>query len=171
MKKYLSLVCVILCLSLCGSAHGDFDLREAIGESAWKESGLEKLTKEERKVLESSVAKLLGKQEAILRTEAEALPQGEDRFGLETVKSRVQQLFQSQGPERIESRLTGPFKGWNGRTQFRLENGQVWRQSQADTFVVKEMDRPEVVIRRGRFGGYLLQVKGYNSSVKVERVK
>ena len=38
-----------------------------------------------------------------------------------------------QAPEVIQSRIAGPFTGYNGRTIFTLENGQRWAQSQRET--------------------------------------
>jgi len=78
---------------------------------------------------------------------------------------------QSKAPEAIESRIIGEFTGWGSGTRFRLENGQVWRQTDSDSFVVRKRENPRVFIRRGLFGGYLLKIEGYNSSCKVERVE
>jgi len=149
---------------------GAFDIRKEIGNKAFKESGLEKLTDEELATLNAAVAKLMGIQEQVIRSEAE-LPQGEDRFGLETIERRVKAIFQSQAPDRIESRFVGEFSGWRGNTVFKLENGQVWRQTDNDTFVVKKQTNPPVVIRRGMLGSYMLKIEGFNSSCKVERVE
>lgn len=173
------------------------DLRETLGDETFRESGLEKLSPSELAHLSEAVAELLGdtaekvrvsvKEEVRdevkdeVRTEVEEevrqqvaeemqIPQGDDRFGLETVKDRVAKLFQGDAPKVIESRIPGDFKGWRGKTVFRLENGQVWRQTNPDTFVVHVRD-PKVTIRRGMFGSYLLKIDGYNSSVKVERIK
>ncbi|NDV62134.1 hypothetical protein G0Q06_06720 [Puniceicoccales bacterium CK1056] len=166
MKQILALILtVMLPMGLLAS----FDLKDELGRKTFEASGLDKLSKEELATLNAAVSGLLGKQEEVLRAE-NSLPQGEDRFGLETVKSRVRDLFQASGPETIESSISGEFSGWSGKTLFKLDNGQVWRQTNAKTFVVKVND-PKVFIRRGVFGGYLLKIEGYNSSVKVERIK
>ena len=70
----------------------------------------------------------------------------------------------------INSRISGEFNGWTGDTQFRLENGQIWKQS-GNGFLKVSMNNPKVKIEAGRFGGYILSVEGYNSRVKVKRVK
>jgi hypothetical protein len=148
----------------------DFDLREELDPEVYQESGLEKLSPDELARLNVAVAELLGKREAKVLEESE-IPQGEDRFGLETIKSRVASMFQSAGPERIESRIVGEFKGWGGNSKFVLENGQIWQQSDKSRFVSRKMDSPMVDIRRGALGSYLLKVEGYNSSVKVKRIQ
>ena len=70
----------------------------------------------------------------------------------------------------INSRISGKFDGWTGDTQFRLDNGQIWKQS-GNGFLKVSMNNPKVKIEAGMFGGYILSVEGYNSRVKVKRVK
>ena len=70
----------------------------------------------------------------------------------------------------ITSRIIGQFDGWSGDTVFRLENGQVWRQS-GNGFLKVSMNNPRVTIEKAVFGGFRLSVEGYNSRVKVKRVQ
>ncbi|MEL6210134.1 MAG: hypothetical protein AAFR44_08120, partial [Pseudomonadota bacterium] len=64
----------------------------------------------------------------------------------------------------------GEFTGWSGGTLFKLDNGQVWKQSQSGrVYFVK--DRPKITIQRGAFGSYRLSVEGLNRTVRVKRVK
>lgn len=157
------------------------DLREELAASTFEKSGLSKLSAEELATLNAAVSEIIGERESEkrvalkdeVRAEVEAelqIPQGEDRFGFESVKNRVRELFQNEGPDVIESRITGEFRGWSGKTKFNLDNGQVWQQTQPDTFYVN-VNNPKVRIRRGMFGSYLLNIDGFNSSVKVERVQ
>lgn len=88
---------------------------------------------------------------------------GESGFGLEEQRAEETKL--------IRSRIAGTFDGWSGKTEFPLENGQVWRQSAGGKLVAKAVDNPEVEIRRGFMGVYYLQVEGYNRTVKVRRIK
>lgn len=61
-----------------------------------------------------------------------------------------------------------------GRAIFVLDNGQTWRQLDADTAEVRE-PRPDapmrVTIESGVFGSYNLAIEGRAGSVKVRRVK
>ena len=70
----------------------------------------------------------------------------------------------------INSRIVGKFNGWTGETEFRLDNNQIWKQS-GNGFLKVSMNNPKVKIEAGMFGGYILSVEGYNSRVKVKRVK
>ena len=61
-----------------------------------------------------------------------------------------------------------------GRAVFVLDNGQTWRQLDADTTEVREADsgRPmRVSIETGVFGSYNLVIEGRAGSVKVRRLK
>jgi len=98
------------------------------------------------------------------RAEAAASP-GVEAFGVEQVEDRAVEML-----DEIHSRLVGEFSGWRGNTVFRLENGQVWRQSDNGRLVF-QADAPLVTIRRGAFGTYRLSVEGVNSAVRVRRVE
>lgn len=73
-------------------------------------------------------------------------------------------------PQQIQSRLVGEFTGWRGNTEFRLENGQVWRQA-GEGRLVYNANAPLITIRRGAFSAYRLSVEGVKSSVTVRRVR
>src|SRR3954470_12297209 len=62
-------------------------------------------------------------------------------------------------PEIINSRIVGPFTGYNGRTVFTLENGQRWAQSQRDSAYYPKMESPGVIIVKKGFG-YRMYIAG-----------
>jgi hypothetical protein len=69
----------------------------------------------------------------------------------------------------IESRIEGEFKGWSGGTIFKLQNGQVWRQT-SYAYMYKYAYGPKVtIVPRGTIGD--LYVEGVRESVKVERLR
>lgn len=72
-------------------------------------------------------------------------------------------------PTLIKSRIVGSFDGWTGNTQFRLANGEVWRQAGPGYFRT-HMNSPKVVIKKLLFG-YVMLVRGYGKEVFVRRVK
>ncbi len=61
--------------------------------------------------------------------------------------------------ERIEAVVVGPFTGWNGRTVFELDNGQVWRQVDPDVYYTSPQQNTPVEIVRSRYGSYRLHLK------------
>src|ERR1041385_3990332 len=48
-------------------------------------------------------------------------------------------------PQIIQSRIVGPFTGYNGRSVFTLENGERWAQSQRDSTYFPKIDSPPVI--------------------------
>jgi|TARA_B110000495_G_C22990956_1_gene583525 hypothetical protein len=73
-------------------------------------------------------------------------------------------------PEEINTSVVGVFNGWSGETEFTLQNGQVWKQS-GNGMLTAKIDSPKIRIRKGLFGSYILNVEGFNSSIKVKRIK
>jgi len=72
----------------------------------------------------------------------------------------------------INSTIVGTFDGWRGiGTQFKLSNGMVWEQIEADTFRVKPTENAEIVIEKNLMGGWRLSMVGYGSSVRVKRIQ
>jgi hypothetical protein len=73
-----------------------------------------------------------------------------------------------QAPEVIQSRIVGPFTGYNGRTTFTLENGQRWAQSQRDSAYYPKVDSPAVVIVKAGFG-YRMYIAGA-AAIRVTKI-
>lgn len=76
-------------------------------------------------------------------------------------------------PPRLVARVLPPFTGWEGRTEFRLDNGQVWRQRLPGRYVHSGgLDGlTEVVITRNLFGFFVLTVSSSGRATGVERVE
>ncbi len=71
--------------------------------------------------------------------------------------------------KELRARVLGEFTGWDGKTRFTLDNGQVWRQSTPGVYRHKAND-PEVTIERGLIG-YKLRLVETKRSIAVRRVK
>lgn len=67
------------------------------------------------------------------------------------------------------TRVEGDFSGWNGRTVFKLSNGQVWQQRLPGRYRYNALD-PEVKLKRGRFG-YYLELVASGRQIPVKRLK
>jgi hypothetical protein len=68
----------------------------------------------------------------------------------------------------IRSRVDGEFNGWEGDTVVKLENGQVWQQSEY-WYHYHYAYMPDVTITND--GGYKMSVAGVPKAVRVERLK
>jgi hypothetical protein len=72
----------------------------------------------------------------------------------------------------MESRLAGDFKGWSGRTTFRLENGQIWGQANRDQYgYTPALKSPKVKISPATMGTFWLKIEGVNQRCRVKPVK
>lgn len=78
-------------------------------------------------------------------------------------------------PERsdaMESRLVNDFSGWSGRSTFRLENGQLWAQTNGDGYeYAPTLKTPKVKIYPASFGSFWLEIEGVHQRCRVKPVK
>ena len=72
-------------------------------------------------------------------------------------------------PEVIQSRIVGPFTGYNGRTIFTLANGQRWAQSQRDSAYYPKIESPPVIIVKAGFG-YRMHIAG-GGAIRVSLIR
>lgn len=141
-----------------------------------KAIGLELLSPEQVTALNASVQRdrqqgavqIREQAKAELREEVKAQVKAEVK---EQAKAEVQteQQKQREAETRVLSRVLGKYSGWDGTTQFKLENGQVWRQSEPGVFYTKPVENAAVLIEKV-YGGWRL----YDQSggwVRVVRIK
>jgi hypothetical protein len=70
----------------------------------------------------------------------------------------------------IDSRIVPPFTGWTGKTEFKLENGQTWRQRSKERHSYTGSDT-QVTISKNFLGLYWLKMTATGAKVAVSRVK
>lgn len=75
------------------------------------------------------------------------------------------------GREVVESHIVGTFTGWHGKSVFRLDNGQEWRQAESGAYDAGKFENPVVRIKPMLLGSWLMYVEGCGCSVRVTRVK
>ena len=117
-------------------------------------AGLQKLTAEERARLDEFIRRFVASSNQV------AAQKAVDR----AVKER-----KATPPEIIQSRIVGPFTGFNGSTTFTLENGQRWRQSQPDSRYFPKVESPPVIIVKDQIG-YRMYIAG-GGDTRVSRVR
>lgn len=145
-------------------------LEERMTGKEFKETGLGKLTNEELSALNDWIRRHSVATLDVVATASAApavsSPAAEDMRGFEN------QRKDDGSDEDINSTIVGTFDGWRGiGTQFKLSNGMVWEQIEADTFYIKPTDNAEIVIKKNLMGGWRLSMVGYGSSVRVKRIK
>ncbi len=72
--------------------------------------------------------------------------------------------------ENLDSKVIGLFRGWTGKTKFRLENGQVWQQRYSNKWTTK-IDNPDVRITRNALGFYDMEILAKGRKIGVRRIK
>jgi hypothetical protein len=156
MNRLIALFALSL-FAFAASAAEFSSLEERMTRAEFQAAGLDKLSPEELRALNAWLAREMGQQ----RSEGAAM-MAEDNRG-----------FNERGGARTQftARVVGEFRGWSGGTRFELDNGEVWVQAEPGELSVGRMQSPLVTITPGAFGVWRLQVEGYNSSVKVQRVR
>jgi hypothetical protein len=119
-------------------------LEKAMTPADYEAAGLQKLEPAERAKLDEFIRNYVAVSN--------------ERVATSAVDQAVKEKKVS-APEIIQSRIVGPFTGYNGRTIFTLENGQRWAQSQRDSAYFPKIDSPPVIIVKAGFG-YKMHIAG-----------
>ena len=72
--------------------------------------------------------------------------------------------------QEIRSHIAGEFNGWEGRTRFTLENGQVWEQRRGSRWKVT-LQSPEVRLYQNFLGAWEMEIVEEDRSIGVRRVR
>ena len=73
---------------------------------------------------------------------------------------------EEQQREHFTGRVVGVFRGWQGRTYFPLDNGQVWQQVGTETNALTPVQNAEVEIYKSSNGYWRLKYEGAWITVK-----
>ncbi|MGH8157357.1 MAG: hypothetical protein ACREPQ_04515 [Rhodanobacter sp.] len=150
-------------------------LQQHMGNSDFHESGLDKLNPAELKHLQqwlsahaAELAAAVPASEAASASAAAGKP-AKSGGGLSHHDASASKAGIPNNT--VVNRLAGSFKGWGPHTTFTLQNGQQWRVvDDSDLTTGKTLEDPEVTIKPGFMGSWLLMVKGYNASARVAPV-
>lgn len=81
-------------------------------------------------------------------------------------------FFNFGSTEPVVSKISGEFRGFGTGRSYTLDNGNVWQQTDAATLAGVRLSNPQVKITPSMIGNvWYLQVQGYNTRAKVQRVK
>ncbi len=129
-------------------------LEKAMPTAEYEAAGLQKLDPAERAKLDAFIRNYVAVSN--------------ERVATSAVDKAVKENKVS-APEVIQSKIVGPFTGYNGRTRFKLENGQVWAQGQAVSAYYPKIDSPPVIIVKGGLGYRMYIAGGGNIRVSLIR--
>lgn len=130
-------------------------VEKSMSPKAFEEAGLKKLAPEELERLNDFIRRYVSSANQEAASAA--------------VEHAVKENKVPSQPQVIESRILGEFRGYNGRSRFALENGQVWAQSQQISRAYAPVDSPPVVIVKGGWGWRMYILGGGN--IRVSRIK
>lgn len=130
------------------------DLEQRLTPEQMRATGLDRLSAAELALLN----RLLREDRADARN-AEALATA----GLRAPSERTQTV-------RVESALTGEFRGWSPGSVLQLQNGQQWRVQEGELHT-RPVTSPKVTVEPGIMGAWYLRVEGQVQRAKVRRIR
>jgi hypothetical protein len=160
-------------------------LERAMTDEERVRSGVDSLTSKQRQYLNDWLKTRYGEaagvdsqERVITRTNSPpkpikqtAIDEEIERRVAEELASRKKQDSEAntnRGP--FDAMLIGDFTGWRGKTVFRLDNGQVWRQRSSSQYRHRDDDY-RVKFDKNWMGGWEMTVISSGKSVLVSKVK
>lgn len=139
-------------------------LQEQMTADEFRAAGLDKLSPAELAALNTWLQRRVGEETAAAAEQAR-------EEGRQEVVQRNRGFFHFGSEEPIESAIAGEFRGFGKGRRYTLENGQVWEQTDSATLAGVRRSDVKVRIRPGFMGAWWMQVEGYNTTAKVQRVE
>ena len=163
------LLASLLALPAAGFAQDAPPIEQAMSAQEFKAAGLDKLSREELARLNAWLDRRVAEQSSA--AVAAAADQAREE-GRQEVIEKNRGFFHFGKAEPIESVLPGEFRGFARHRVYALENGQEWKQVDEASLAGARRTNPKVRIKPSVMGNaWSLQVEGYNTSAKVERIK
>ncbi len=125
-------------------------LQKMMSAEEFRETGLDNLSVEELRKLDRWLLKFLA-------YESQQLVKADKKI------QKLQKVA-------VRRRIVGHFSGWTGKTVFRLDNGEVWKQRLGARYAIS-LENPEVEIKKNLFGFYEMKIVKTGRRVGVSRVK
>lgn len=177
-----------LWMPVTASADTDFQpLEQAMTKEERSQSGVDSLTAEQRKFLNNWLQQRYGPDTTNMREAAGSSADTTVQLSSQSTKEKVieaeverrvaQELATRKQPAKaatsdgpFDATLVGDFTGWRGKTVFRLDNGQVWRQRSSSQYRHRGNDQ-RVKFDKNWMGGWEMTVVSSGKSVLVSKVK
>lgn len=150
------LLAVLIAFALPSQARDYVDIEKRLTPEQMKATGLDQLTAEQLRLLNTLLDE--DRKAVVAETRKEKGPRVTGT------------LFGGEGLEPVSSTLKGGLRGWSRGTVFELENGQRWRVIEGDYDAGRPLGNASVVVRPGKISGWYLQVEGHNPRPKVQRL-
>jgi hypothetical protein len=168
MKRILAIICLGTI-----SAWADTTFWQQMTPEERKTAGVDQLTTGQQQVLDLAAARFAregarkeveqAREQAKVEAKAEAKAEHKSKWG----------LFSREDAEMsVRARLAEDFRGWSGHTVFKLDNGQVWMQSDIyDNYYSPPLKGVEIEIRQSSLNSWKLYLVSDGRWVRVKRVR
>ena len=186
--RYLAKFALVAPLLMAAIASADTayqPLERAMTDEERVRSGVDSLTSKQRQYLNDwlktrygEAASVDSQERAITRTNSPPKPSKQTAIDEEIERRVAEELATrkeqdsaantNRGP--FDAMLIGDFTGWRGKTVFRLDNGQVWRQRSSSQYRHRGDDY-RVKFDKNWMGGWEMTVISSGKSVLVSKVK
>ena len=143
-------------------------IEQAMSADEFKAAGLDKLSAEELARLNTWLDRRV-QQEATAAVAA-ATEQAREE-GRREVVEKNRGFFHFGSEEPIVASIDGEFNGFGRGKRYRLDNGQVWEQTDSAQLAGVRRTNPGVRIRPGVMGVWYMRIDGYNTQAKVQRIE
>ena len=186
-KLLVSLVlCLLPALVQAESGGGGFEgLAAEMTDEERAAAGIDGLSPEQQEYLDSWLRSRFQRQSSVVTApdvppreatvsaaeqEQAIAVEVERRVEVELAAARqAEQVREQTADDPFEASVTGGFNGWSGKTVFKLDNGEVWRQRNDKVYRYLG-DDPRVSFRRGLLGLWRMTVLSTGVSVAVAPV-
>ncbi|MCR6663108.1 MAG: hypothetical protein NVV60_08175 [Luteimonas sp.] len=162
------LMAALLALPAMALAQQAPPIQQAMSPEEFKASGLDKLSTEELARLNAWLDRRV-EQETTAAVAAASEQAREE--GRKEVVEKNRGFFHFGSDEPIVASIVGEFAGFGRGQRYRLDNGQVWEQTDTARLNGVRRSNPQVRIRPGALGGWWLKLDGFNTQAKVQRVE
>jgi hypothetical protein len=170
---FLLVIFLLPCTAVCDESQGFPGVQRIMSPQQFRQMGLDKLTPEQLEMLNKWLIGYTSMERDVVRKET---IENESEKIRETVKQEVKLEVtqevkkEAEEAEHIVSRIDGPFEGWEGKTVFKLKNGQIWQQRISGRIMIKATE-PQVEITKNLFGFYVMHVLNTDYAIGVKRIK
>jgi len=185
----IGIISVVMIFTGLALASESDNIESAMSAEERVKSGVNTLTAEQRQFLNNWLKENYGRrtesvvtrttpdeqsasteQPAKLEATPETIEAEVDRRVAAKLADKRESEKTKQSDSAFEARLTSDFTGWTGKTIFKLDNGQVWRQRSSANYRHRGSDR-RVSFKKNWMGGWEMTVVSSGKTVLVREVQ
>ena len=181
----LALVAPLLTAAIASADTAYQPLERDMTDEERVRSGVDSLTSKQRQYLNDwlkarygEAASVDSQERVTTRTNSTPKPSKQTAIDKEVERRVAEELATRKGQDSkananrgpFDAMLIGDFTGWRGKTVFRLDNGQIWRQRSSSQYRHRGDDY-RVKFDKNWMGGWEMTVVSSGKSVLVSKVK